>query len=382
MVITQDFPGGNIEVVSQQGNRVFLKQQIRDTTLWWFYWCFCLKDAPDEELEFVFTDGEVVGPFGPAYSMDRINWQWLGRAINHTGFTYKPDHPGQTTYFCFSMPYQLADFHRFLPSLTDSPHINYSIMCKTEQGRELPVLAIGNLSAPYHVLLTCRHHACESTASYVLEGVLQFLTSYFDTEINNRFLFHIAPFMDLDGVENGDQGKCRDPYDHNRDYVSDPIYKSTAAIMDYCSQLNLVLFLDLHCPWRWNNPASEGLQRDEDPYFGLHYSPMRERTEQLCELLERLPPTTSLDIPYSTQYNLGMGEVDWMGPEEMNPSSFFYFANKGCEISTFLEFPYFGKAEHKVTQTSAREFGHRLAKALISWLTGNEPFMIGNGENL
>ena len=124
MEITQDFPGGNIEVVSRQGNRIFLKQQLRDTTLWWFYWCFRLDDAPEHELEFVFTDGEVVGPWGPAYSTDRINWQWLGGAVDHTGFTFRSEQPGQTVYFCFCNPYQLADYHRFLSSFTGVSCIN------------------------------------------------------------------------------------------------------------------------------------------------------------------------------------------------------------------------------------------------------------------
>ena len=128
----------------------------------------------------------------------------------------------------------------------------------------------------------------------------------------------------------------------------------------------------MHCPWKWNEQsASEGLQRDEDPYFGLYYSPIKEKTEQLCTLLEGMPLTTSRAVPYSTAYNLGMGDVDWMGPEEMDPSSFTYFANAGCQISTFLEFPYFGKSAHRITQSSCREFGNRLAEALTIWLAGN-----------
>jgi hypothetical protein len=34
----------------------------------------------------------------------------------------------------------------------------------------------------------------------------------------------IVPFMDKDGVEEGDQGKNRKPHDHNRDYIGESIH--------------------------------------------------------------------------------------------------------------------------------------------------------------
>ena len=205
------------------------------------------------ELTFEFTDGEVVGPLGPSVSYDRINWSWLENSTDHLHFTYLASQPGQTVYFCFSIPYLLADFDRFTKSLPRMPMVDRKVLCLTEQGFECPLLVIGNKTALKHIVLTCRHHACESTASYVLEGVIEHLVSLCDaSEILQEYCFHIVPFVDLDGVENGDQGKSRDPHDHNRDYISQPIFKSTAAIMRYCQELRVVFFLDLHCPWKWN----------------------------------------------------------------------------------------------------------------------------------
>ena len=67
------------------------------------------------------------------------------------------------------------------------------------------------------VLLTSRHHACESTGSYVLEGVIKALC---ENPIEG-YEFFVVPMTDFDGVCDGDQGKNRIPHDHNRDYDPD-----------------------------------------------------------------------------------------------------------------------------------------------------------------
>ena len=48
-----------------------------------------------------------------------------------------------------------------------------------------------------------------------------------------------VPFIDYDGVIDGDQGKERGPHDHNRDYLplrENSIYPECIAIMDYVIQ--------------------------------------------------------------------------------------------------------------------------------------------------
>ena len=78
------------------------------------------------------------------------------------------------------------------------------------------------------MILTSRHHACESTGSYVLEGVLDGLLQH---PMENLQVICV-PFVDYDGVVDGDQGKYRLPRDHECDYGRDvpPIYPETAAI--------------------------------------------------------------------------------------------------------------------------------------------------------
>ncbi len=68
-------------------------------------------------------------------------------------------------------------------------------------------------------------------ASWSLEGLMDEVLA--DTT-DGRWLrehveFLVVPFMDKDGVEDGDQGKNRRPHDHNRDYLGESIYPEVAA---------------------------------------------------------------------------------------------------------------------------------------------------------
>jgi hypothetical protein len=90
-------------------------------------------------------------------------------------------------------------------------------------------------------------------ASWILEGLMETILS--DTDDGRCFCKNtealVVPFMDKDGVEEGDQGKNR-PYDHNRDYYTESIYPSVAALRKLVpdwSQGRLTMAIDFHCPW-------------------------------------------------------------------------------------------------------------------------------------
>jgi murein tripeptide amidase MpaA len=113
-------------------------------------------------------------------------------------------------------------------------------LCRTRKGRSVERLHAGKINGEpkYRVLLTARHHACEMIASYALEGFLESILS--NTELGHWFQNNVevlaVPFMDKDGVEDGDQGKHRRPHDHNQDYISDSIYPSVRAMKQFVPQ--------------------------------------------------------------------------------------------------------------------------------------------------
>lgn len=217
-VIHGKFKGGNIIVDKKVGNDVYLKNELRDSTEDWFYWAFCVENANGQTLTFRFG-ADRLGYFGPAVSWDLRNWSWLNRC-GENSFTYTFAKNKSKVYFAHHMLYNTDRFY----SLADRYNIKTKKLCKTRKGRSVPYIEFGE--GKKTVIFTSRHHACESTGNYVLEGVLQHLL-----ESGNRdYRYIVVPFVDYDGVIDGEQGKFRFPHDHNRGYMDNPIYPETRAV--------------------------------------------------------------------------------------------------------------------------------------------------------
>lgn len=357
MKIRKDYPGGNIQINRIEENCVYLEQELRDTNRWWFYWNFCACGMEGKKVRFCFENGEVVGRYGPCKSTDCVHWEWAGAdtVIDPTCFEYTFGENEQEVYFAFSIPYQTKDLNYFLDTHR-AMGITETEFVKTEKGRSLRLLKIGNPESKYHIYFTCRHHACESTASYVLEGVMGYLLTK-GHNITEKYLFHIIPMVDLDGVEEGDQGKGRYPHDHNCDYCEEPIYAYTKAMYEYTEKFPPYLVLDYHSPGKWgkmhdivhlvNMPAPEDVLEDH-----------------LGELWEKViaEDRTGDSISYHVSNNLKYG-VDWHTDGREAPYSVNYFWRKGAKLSVSLEIPYFGKSE-VYTQSNLRLLGTHLGKAV------------------
>ncbi|MGH3671853.1 MAG: M14 family zinc carboxypeptidase [Pseudonocardiaceae bacterium] len=121
----------------------------------------------------------------------------------------------------------------------------------SERGRPVPLL-VTKTAAPRVIVLTARHHACEAMASFVLEGAIeQFLRAKSsDQHVARRCDLFAVPFVDVDGVWAGDQGKGRQPWDHNRDYSGDGSrYRAVAALRAALAvEARPMVGLDFHTP--------------------------------------------------------------------------------------------------------------------------------------
>ena len=76
MKIITAFPGGNAEVLSIDGDTVYLKPELRDTPYDWFYWCFAVEGAQGCTVTFQFDSKIRVGYYGAAVSYDLRGWHW------------------------------------------------------------------------------------------------------------------------------------------------------------------------------------------------------------------------------------------------------------------------------------------------------------------
>lgn len=365
--IDADIPGGNIVVQRIEGDRVDVHQDLRDTQGDWFYWHFRVRGAAGRTLTFRFTQGNVFAARGPAVSDDAgQTWRWLGReATDGTSFRYAFPPSAADVRFCLAMPYQQADLARFLDRFRQSGHLIVEPHARTARGREIVRLRAGCLQGkPQHrVLLTARHHSCEMMASYVLEGLLE---SVLSDETDGAWLrahgeFLAVPLMDLDGVEDGDQGKNRRPHDPNRDYVGESIYPSVAELRRFVPQWaggKLRVAIDLHCPYIRG-------RRDEQIFFVGGPDPrIWAETLRLAGILQE---TRTGTLPYGTSWNIPHGQ-EWNNLAEPRSCSRWAATLPGIDLATSLEIPYASAGGEPVTPDSARALGRDLARALRQYL--------------
>ncbi len=368
--VDADFAGGNIIVEAIDGDEVLVRQDLRDTAGDWFYWCVRLRGAAGRTVRVRFAGSDVIGTRGPAVSYDGgATWDWLGReAVDGRSFRLTVPEGVDEVRLGMTIPYVAADLERVLAGHANHPALRREVLCRSRDGREVPLLRVGCLDREprYRLLVTARHHCCETMASFALEGLLAAMLA--DDELGawcrERVAAWVVPFVDSDGVEAGDQGKNRRPRDHNRDYEGESLYAETAALREQApgwAGPGFDVALDLHCPYirgPWN----------EQIY--LVGSPLPEMASRQRRFAARLAELQRGPLPFAPGDFLAFGEA-WNTADNFGAgTSFCRWAAglPGTRLATTIEIPYATVREATVTPESARAFGRDLAAAIRGWL--------------
>lgn len=348
MKLHKNFVGGNIDVVSVSETEVHLKNEPRDTAGGWFYWAFCVEGAEGKTLSFCFDEPDRVGYYGAAVSRDLRTWQWTNSACGE-GFSYTFGPEDSRVYFAHHMLYHPARFADFCASCG----LQIEPFCRSRKGREVPSVRFGQ--GEQWMVLTARHHACESTGNYVLEGVL--------SELLQRpipgFSVLCVPFVDFDGVLDGDQGKNRAPYDHNRDYNRKvpAIYPETAALRAFVDAHHPAFAFDFHSPWH--------IGGENDKVFLPQQSFLKKADlDRFGELFE------SVLTPGAMQYRHAADVGPNAGWNRVPAPYFVSYAMDAdpAALALGLETCFFGKDGTKFSESAALETGECFAEALRRWV--------------
>lgn len=360
--IDSEFPGGNIVVTNNESNTVNVEPDLRGDKPW-FYWYFEASSLRPGRVNFSFPEKVAgfknggIGPQGPAISLDDgMSWKWMGiENVAGNAFYYDFTKSGEKIRFAVTIPYLQSDLARFLEKLDGNPHLKESVLTKSREGRDVELLQIGEPGDDRRAMLvTCRHHAVETMASYLLEGLIEeaLSDSPAGRAFRDRFVLYVVPFVDKDGVEKGDQGKNRKPHDHNRDYKPDGIYPEVRAIMQLSEELNFRYALDLHCP-------TLVLPDHQVMYFvgaKVHPPNNYENVKEFSQLIRR-------GLPESAPF----GPLVWLRNEkEPSPKSSRYFGFKeGMILSATFEFP-FAPKDRNMEVDHCRAYGRVMLKAWVA----------------
>ncbi|MBD0777831.1 peptidase M14 [Maribacter sp. ANRC-HE7] len=367
--VSSDFPGGNIVVNKVSGDTVWVKPDLSFTSGKWFYWYFKVSGVSNKTVTFKFDQKNVFGKYGPAYSINNDeNWKWYGEnRIKNNSFSFTFSEKDTVGFFSIAFPYTEKNLDDFLEDLPNKESLIIDTLCFSPENRTIEKIIIPSLNKDpkYKVLITSRHHACEMMASYVLEGIIKSILNDKDLQqLREDVEFMIVPFMDKDGVENGEQGKNRIPRDHNRDYSGDSKHHSTATlrtVVPAWSNNKLRMALDIHCPWI----SGEG---NESIYIVGMSNPKLEREQKVfSQLLEEnavgeLKSYHKDFLPFGKSWNTdanyskGMGFTQWAGSLE------------GISLATTIEFPYANISGLMVSKDNARIFGQAVAYSIMDYL--------------
>ena len=363
--VFSDFPGGNIRVEKINQDTVWIRPDLRDTNGEWFYWYFAVNRAIGKTLTFVLTKPNCLTSKGPAISTDGGKyWSWIN-----------PDHSWDSSFsytfktnsevrFSMGMPYTQKHFQQFIGTYLKSEFVTIDTLATTKAGRsvERVILKSKSGTVKYKVLITTRHHACEMMGNYEMEGIISEILK--DEWLKNNIEFCLIPFMDKDGVENGDQGKNRAPHDHNRDYQEPALYPEVAALMRFgaANSQRVTAFLDLHCPYirgEWN---------DRVYIVGAEEPRVWEQQQAFARVLEQVQEGAlgfrSRDcLAFGTAWNTGGNFTQGRSSTAWARAAF-----PRAQLVTTFEIAYADALGHEVNADSARSFGRDLARALADYL--------------
>ncbi|EAS06330.2 zinc carboxypeptidase family protein (macronuclear) [Tetrahymena thermophila SB210] len=227
-------------------------------------------------------------------------------------FSYQFKYSNDTVYFAQCFPYTYSDLQKFTTSLLNDPQrkcfISKKLLCYSIAKNKCDIFTVTSssyfdseneqkdkenissfqdvlspLKRPHQlkdkkkiVFLTARQHPGETPASYMIQGVIEFLTDPYDEQaafLREHFIFKIIPMLNPDGVIHGNYRCSLSGVDLNRQW-SNPsrelhptIYFAKNAIIKYCTERKCRFLCDFHGHSKKMNSFFYGNPYEEDPYL-------------------------------------------------------------------------------------------------------------------
>lgn len=222
------------------------------------------------------SDDEQTSPVVPAHRQ-----QGHAGGTHTMSFDIEFEHDDDVVYMAYSHPYTYTDLQKYLAELASNPKTQHTCtrktLCKTIAGNCCDLLTI---TAPPYVkprldgedqgneheeltihtrrllVVSARVHPGESNSSWIMHGILDFLTSHHPAAVvlRKHFVFKIVPMLNPDGVINGNYRCSLSGQDLNRQWhmpcrnVHPTIAAFKHLMQAYQSrdESRIALFCDLH----------------------------------------------------------------------------------------------------------------------------------------
>lgn len=205
--INAAFDGGNIRVVSMQGDRIDLDIR-RDNYSGFYQWfSFRLAGARGRTLciRIVNAGGSAFPSGWSDYkvraSTDRIAWRTIptryADGVLAFGWTGETD----LVWFAYFAPYTMERHAALIAHVAARPGVIHRELGLSLDGQPIDGLTIGQGAKP--VWLYARQHTGEPMAEWWMEGALEWLTGPAAPELLSKATIHAVPNMNPDGTRRG-----------------------------------------------------------------------------------------------------------------------------------------------------------------------------------
>lgn len=190
-----------------------------------------------------------------------------GRSLYSLSFVYTFHSDGDRVYFAYNFPYTFTRLQRFIRSIEENPikqkFFRRRLLCRTLSGNACDVLTVtapmrnnDELARRRIVVVSARVHPGETVASWMMHGLINFITGNSDTakQLRKRLIFKLVPMLNPDGVINGNYRCSLAGIDLNRrwDRPSRMWHPTIWHTKQMIKQLNVgpsrrvIAYIDLH----------------------------------------------------------------------------------------------------------------------------------------
>jgi cytosolic carboxypeptidase protein 2/3 len=209
-----------------------------------------------------FKGGERISYYNNGIKKD-VNY--YSKSYYTASFSHKFTHDDDVVYFAFCIPYTYTDMMQDLYDIEQDPKrreiITRKTMCKSLAGNDCELLTITakgdfeTMQAKKAVVISARVHPGEVVGSWMMRGVLFFLTDCESEEarmLREKFIFKIIPMLNPDGVINGNYRCSLAGCDLNRRWkqphkqLHPTVYHTKKLIRDLHNERGVILYCDLH----------------------------------------------------------------------------------------------------------------------------------------
>jgi len=258
--ISQNFDGGNIEIVSAESAsdiRLNIRHDKDSEFYQWFYFRLSGARGVACTLKILNAAGAAYPKgfedYRVAYSYDRQQWHRWPTALVDSELTIEITPEQDSLYFAYFTPYSLERHADLIARSLQSPRCSLEVLGQSLDGQDIDLLKVsgGGSQPTKQCWLIARQHPGETMAQWWMEGALEWLLDAENEQsraLLERCTFYIVPNMNPDGSRRGHLRTNAAGRNLNREWA-DPALDSAPevyVVREAMARGGVDFFLDVH----------------------------------------------------------------------------------------------------------------------------------------